>query len=136
MSAPLTPTVCRPATRHACVEHARAWTDQAIEQQTASKPHGYVKVDEQHYHIATTLLGPIVSLLEWRLEKGENPGFAPVHNLYAVNLEARDKAVYAWENRQPTVKTVAENTQASAPATFPAQQAPAAPMKSTRTGGR
>lgn len=133
-----TPTAAgawRPPARHVSIEQARAWIDAAIDQQQGSRPHGYVKVEDQHYHVATTQSGPIVSLLEWRIEKGENPGFAPVHNLFAVNLEARDKAVHAWTNHHASINVEAQKVDRGVEPLTP--QAGLVPtMKPARSGVR
>lgn len=81
------------------MEDARAWVDCGISQQSASSLNGYVKVENCHYHVITTPCGPLVSLLEWRVDKDEHPGLAPVHNVFAVTGEARDQAVHAWNQR-------------------------------------
>lgn len=115
---------------------ARAGIDATIASQPLTKASGYVKVDDLHYHVAKTQMGPIVSLLEWRKEQGDRPGFAPVHNLFAVDLDARDKAVLAWTNRHAKADEKAEtgHREKSEPMLH-AQQAPA-PMKPVRSGAR
>ena len=95
------PSRLMPPLRHASLESAAAWIEMAIAQQPLSKPHGYVKVDDHVFHMANTACGHVVSLLQWRLETGKNAGVVPVHNLFAVDLESRDKAVESWLNRTP-----------------------------------
>ena len=65
---------------------------------------GYVKVKERHFHVAHTVEGAIVSLVQWRKSpnavlQGASSAEAqliPQHNLFAVTSDQRDAALQAW----------------------------------------
>lgn len=126
----------RPFALPQSLAEARAGIDAAIATQPLTRASGYVKVDDVHYHVAKTPSGPIVSLLEWRNEQGERRGFAPVHNLFAVDLEARDKAVLAWTSRHARAEetAAARGPDRSEPLLNLVQ--PPGPAKLVRSGAR
>lgn len=126
----------RPSALPQTLAEARAGIDATIAAQPLTKASGYVKVDDVHYHVAKTPSGPIVSLLEWRNEQGERPGFSPVHNLFAVDLEARDKAVLAWTSRHASSEATAEARSTDRSERLAHLTQPPAPMKPVRSGAR
>lgn len=124
-------SAARAPARPQSLSEARAGIDFVIESQSPTKASGYVKIDGDYFHIAKTQSGPIVSLLEWKKGKEDQPGFLPVHNLFSVDLDTRDKAVSAWEKRNSSVDSknkanVDRNQIAAQPS----------PMKPTRSGVR
>lgn len=62
---------------------------------------GYVKVEDRHFHVAQTVEGAIVSLVQWRKSTvtamgGSDVPLIPQHNLFAVTADQRNAALQAW----------------------------------------
>lgn len=65
---------------------------------------GYVTVGDLHFHVANTVEGAIVSLVQWRKSAaaalqgvlGMDAPLIPQHNLFAVTSDQRDAALEAW----------------------------------------
>lgn len=85
--------------RYATVDAGREWVDAKIRETPIDARSGYVKVDERHFHIASTPAGEIVSLVEWRENKDVAGGVTPVHNLFCVDGDSFDHALRAWRGR-------------------------------------
>ena len=96
--APANPAKAR-AARHASLDDARAWLNRTISAQPLSLASGFVQVEDLHFHVARTRSGPVVSLVEWKSPLEGPKGYTASLNPFVIDLEARDRAAKAWNDR-------------------------------------
>lgn len=119
--------------RYATVDVGREWVDAKIRETPPEARSGYVKVDERHFHIASTPAGEIVSLVEWRENKDAAGGVTPVHNLFCVDGDSFEHALKAWRGR---LAPRTENKADTVLLTVEDEPHPAAARPAARSGGR